>query len=88
VPTHLLCVQSRLGDTFDTFIYIPCHKKLLKDLERRLKDTDRPNFLLPSVTSSYRERHVRVSESAQLISWVFKGNLSEVDLEIIHLPTD
>jgi hypothetical protein len=59
VPIHLPCVQSRLGDTLDACVYIRCHNRLWKALERRCEDTEAVKLLLPTVTSFERVRQAR-----------------------------
>jgi hypothetical protein len=82
--THFPSVQRRADGTFDASVYILCIDELLKDFERRFKDFERMKFTVSFITNPYQERDV--SESAELTSSVFKGNMSE--LEIINLQRD
>jgi hypothetical protein len=86
VLTHFPSVQSRADGTFDASVYIPCIDKLLKEVERIFKDFERMKFTVSFITNQFQERDI--SESAELISSVFKENVSDLELEIINLQTD
>jgi hypothetical protein len=86
VLTDFPSVQSRADYTFDESVYIVCIDKLLKEFERRFKDFESIKLTVTLITNPFQERDV--GESAELISSVFKENVSELKLEIINLQTD
>jgi hypothetical protein len=86
VLTHFPSVQSRADDTFDASVYILCIDKLLKDFEIRFKDFEGMKFTVSFITNPFQERDI--SDSIELISSVFKENVSELEPEIIDLQTD
>jgi hypothetical protein len=86
VLTQFPSVQSRADYTFDESVYILCIDKLLKEFERRFKDFESMKFPVYFITNPFQERDV--GESAELISSVFKENVSELKLENINLEAD
>jgi hypothetical protein len=86
VLTHIPSVQSPADGTFDASVLILCIDELLKEFERRFKDFERMKFTVPFITDPFQERDK--SESAELISSVFKENVSELKLEIVNFQTD
>jgi hypothetical protein len=85
VLTDFPSVQSHADGTFDASVYILCIDKLLKEIERRYKDSERMKFTVSFITNPFQERDT--SQSAEFISAVFKENVSELELEIINLQT-
>jgi hypothetical protein len=55
------------------YIYID---KLLKEYERRFKDSERMKFAVSFITNPFQERDV--SESVKLISYVLNENVNEL----------
>jgi hypothetical protein len=86
VLTPVPTIQSHADGTFDAPVYILCIDKVLKEFERRFKDFEHMKFTVSFITYPFQERDV--SESAELISSVFKENISELELDIINLQTD
>jgi hypothetical protein len=86
VITHFPSVQSLADDKFDTSVYILCTDKLLKEFEGKFIQFGRIKFTVSFIINLFQERDI--SERAELISSVFKENLSELELEIINLQTD
>jgi len=72
VLTHFPSVQSCADGTFDASVYSLCIDKLLKAFERRF--------------NPFQERDL--SESTELTSTVFKGNVSDLERELINFQTD
>jgi hypothetical protein len=79
-------MMGTIDSTFNEFVYLLCTDKLLKGFKRIFKDFERMKFNLSFITNPFQERDI--SESAELISPVFKENVSELELEIINLQTD
>jgi hypothetical protein len=67
-------------------VYILCIDDLLKEFDRRYEDLELMNFTLSSITDPPQEGDI--SKIAELISSVFKENVSELEPEIINLRTD
>jgi hypothetical protein len=86
VLTHFPGIQSHADGTFAASVYILYIDKLLKEFERRFKDFEHMKFTVSFITNPFQERDV--SKSAELISSVFRENLSELELEMINLQTD
>jgi hypothetical protein len=76
VLTHFPSIQSHADGTFDASVYILCIDKLLKEFERRFKDFECMKFTVCFITNPFQERDIH--ENAELISSVFKGNVSEL----------
>jgi hypothetical protein len=85
VLTHFSSVQSCADGIFDASVYILCTDKLFKKSERRFKDFNHKKFSVSFITNLFQERDT--SESAELLSSVFKENVSELEHEIINLHT-
>jgi hypothetical protein len=79
--THFPSIQRSAGGIFDGSVYILCIDKLQNVFKRRFKDFEGMKFIV-----SFQERDI--TDSAKLISSVFKKNMSALELEIINMQTD
>jgi hypothetical protein len=62
-------------------VYILCIDKLLKEIERRSKDLWNMKFTESFITNWLEESDT--SERAELIAPLFKGNVGELDIDIV-----